>query len=312
MTPDVSQPAVQKRLYHPREAWLLAAPVLVGLVILTYGPTLVSLALGFTEWDLLGPIRWQGLANYQALVQDPTLLRTLLNTLVFVGATTFLEVVIGLSLALGIDTAMRATALGRRVASATRLSLLIPFLVPLASMGLVWQWLLAPGDTGWINAVLTQARLVNGPAAWLYEPFTAMAWVVIVQVWRQLGYTVLLLWAGLSQLPAEVSEAAELDGSRGFSKLWHVTLPMLSPTLFFVMTVSMMSGFQAFDAIYLLTKGGPENATQVLVYGIFEKAFAAFNIGQASVLAVVLFGCVMALTLLQWQVRRRWVLYEAE
>lgn len=281
---------------------LLAGPALAGLLVFTYGPTLASFALSFYQWDLLGPPQWVGLANYQRLLGDPLFWQVVRNTTWFVVAVTSLQLVLGLAIALALHRVVR----GQRW---LRLAYFLPYVTPMVAVALVFGWLYN-GDQGILNQVLLRLGLIAQPVAWLHQVETALGAVVALDVWKTLGYTVVLLLAGLLTVPPELEEAARLDGAQGWSLLWRVTLPLLSPTLFLVSLLTLIHAMQAFDAVYLLTQGGPQQATTVVVYALYQYAFQFYKVGQASALAYLLFAVILLLTLLQWGLRKHWVLYE--
>ena len=136
--------------------------------------------------------------------------------------------------------------------------------------------------------------------------------MIILRVWKDIGYTIILFLAGLQAVPPSLYESAELDGAGSWRTFWLVTLPMITPTLFFVAVMTLINGFQAFDSVYLLTQGGPEHSTELLVYWMFKNAFEFYKIGPASAIAYILFVLILSLTFVQWQLRKRWVLYEDE
>lgn len=275
-------------------------PALSGLLVLTWVPVLMSLALSFCRWDLLGTPQFVGLTNYQALLGDPLFWQTLKNTLVFVTGSVSLEITLALSLALMLNRAVKGVGLFRTL-------FFLPVVTPMVSVALVWGWLYDPQHGG-LNALLGLCGIK--PIAWLFDTHWAMPAIILLRVWKEVGYTMLLLLAGLQAIPTHLLESAALDGANGLKRLVYVTLPMLSPTLFFVLTVCLINAFQAFDSVYLLTQGGPQHSTQVLVFWVFQNAFQFYKVGPASAMAYVLFLLVLGITVVQWQLRKRWVLYE--
>ena len=306
--------------HQPLWGWVMIAPCLLGLLVLTYGPTVCSVALSFAQWDLLGPIQWVGWANFMSLWHDARFWNALNNTLVFVAIAATLETILALGLALLLTRPLPLQALWRSL-------FLIPYMTPLVGMAVVWGWLFAP-DAGFVNVSLetiqqgviafgqglgvlspTQAPWVRG-MAWLHHPHTAMGVIILMKLWKSLGYTALLFVAALQAIPESLPESAALDGATGWQHFWRITLPMISPTLFFVVTMLGIIGFQTFDAVYLLTQGGPNHSTDMVVYWLFKNSFEFYNIGLASAQAIVLFGVVMVLTGAQWWAKQHWVLHE--
>lgn len=286
-------------------AWAFILPCLVGLLVFTYLPIFASFGLSFSYWNLLGQPEWVGLANYQAVVQDPIFWTTFWNTWAFVFASGVLEVVLGLLLSVWIFQLVKGQAWFRSL-------YFMPYITPMVSITLVFGWIYDP-QFGLLNAVLQFVDVfdwMKEPIAWLQDPKTAMASVVMLRVWKNVGYNVLLFLAALGNLPSDLEESAHLDGASPWQIFWRITLPLISPTLFFVLVMTMINAFQVFDSIYLLTQGGPQHATEVLVYWMFKNAFEFYKIGPASAIAYILFWVILALTALQWQIRKRWVLHE--
>jgi multiple sugar transport system permease protein len=287
-----------------RWAWLFLAPCLLGLLLFTYLPITASLGLSFSYWNLLGTPRFVGLANYQAVLQDPLFWKSFGVTWLFVLVSGFLEVVLALLLAVWLNRAFRGQAFFRT-------AYFLPFITPMISVALVWGWLYDP-SYGIINWILRSLQLIHQPIAWLYDSRTALLGVIILRVWKDVGYNMVIFLAGLQAVPPSLYESAHLDGASSWRTFWTVTLPMVTPTLFFVGIMTIISGFQTFDAVYLLTQGGPEHSTELMVYWMFKNAFEFYKIGPASAIAYILFVVILALTLTQWQLRKRWVLYEDE
>lgn len=287
-------------------AWGFILPVLLGLVVLTYGPTVVSFALSFTEWDLLGTPQWVGLANYQALLLDPYFWKVLGNTTVFVTTVTTGEVLLAIALAWWV---FRLVGCWAWLQHTCRTAFFLPVVAPLVSVALVWGWLYDP-DIGLANGLLAAsgslAWLNHGePIAWLADPKTALWAVIVLQVWKSAGYAFVILLAALHALDDSLLEAATLDGAKPLQQLWRVVLPAIAPTVFFVVVMGVINNFQAFDSIYLLTHGGPNSATEVVVHWLFTQAFQGFKVGKASALAYLLFLVIAGLTGLQWWVKAR-------
>jgi len=285
-------------------AILLLAPCLLGLLIFTYIPVFGSLGLSFSYWNLLGTPSWVGFENYAAVLQDPLFWKSMQSTVWFVTVSGILEVVIALFLAMALNRAIKGQTL-------FRIAYFLPFITPMVSVSLVWGWLYDPAY-GAFNWLLQQAHLIQAPIPWLYNVSTAPWAVVILRIWKDTGYNILIFLAGLQTIPLSLTEAALLDGASAYRRFWNITLPMLSPTLFFVGIMTLINGFQAFDSVYLLTQGGPAHSTELLVYWMFKNAFEFYKIGPASAIAYLLFIIILALTLVQWQLRKRWVLYEDE
>jgi multiple sugar transport system permease protein len=279
-------------------------PCFLGLLVFTYLPSLVSFFLSGARWDLLGPFQWVGWQNYESLLKDPGFWQMLGNTLTFVVASTVLE----LSLALSLSWLLFRTTRGQHALS---LMLFIPYVTPMIAVSLVFGWLFEP-KAGGLNALLMALGLLSQPKAWLQDPQTALWAIIALQVWKSVGFKILLLVAGLESIPKAHWEAAQLDGASPWKQWRYVALPALGPTLFFLVMTGLIQGLQAFDAVYLLTQGGPNNQTNVIVYALFKQAFEFFNVGPASAMAVLLFLVIMGLTALQWWGRKHWVWSEGD
>jgi multiple sugar transport system permease protein len=310
LTVELGQPSVwQTRWQRWREsptfwAYVFIAPVMLGLLVFTYLPTVASFLLSFCYWNLLGAPQWVGWENYQRLLAEPSFAKVALNTGLFVVVSTIAKIVVGLGLAVLLQAVVRGKTFFRT-------AYFLPYITPMIGVSLVWGWLYDP-QAGLFNSVLQALHLINAPVAWLYTPQTAMAAVLLLEVWKSVGYTMVLFLAGLQAIPESVYESARIDGASPWQAFWRVTLPMVSPTLFFVSLISIIQSLQAFDSIYLLTQGGPEQSTAVAVYWVYKNAFEFYRVGPASALAYVLFVVILVLTLVQWRLRKRWVLHEAD
>lgn len=296
-----------RRKRHPARgneglwALLFLLPAVIGLGLFNAIPTLQSFYLSLTTWNFLGTPRFVGLANYRDLFADSLFYQVFGQTLVFGFATVAGEVVLALALALLLARPLRGMAIFRT-------AFFLPVVTSLVAVSILWGWIYDP-QIGVLNWAL--GKLGVSPIPWLSEPGWAMAAVVILSIWKGLGYNIILLLAGLSAIPQQYDEAARVDGANGVQRLWFVTLPLLAPTLFMVITVALINAFQAFDAIYMLTGGGPANSTSVMVYWLYKQAFQYYHVGKASAIAYVLFALILALTWLQWRVRKQWVHLES-
>lgn len=276
-----------------RTAYLLLAPSLLGVATFLVLPVLVVVWLAMEHWDLIGPRTFVGLDNVAAVASDGRFARSLLVTAVFV------VIVIPAQTLLGLGTALLLNR-GLRGASVFRVLFVLPWICAPLVLGVVWRWILAPTD-GALNA------LIGRRVEWLADPALALPSVAAVTVWTQVGYVALFFVAGLRAIPSTVHEAALLDGAGPWQTFRRITLPLLRPTMFFVLVTGVISTFQTFDAVYALTpKGGPEGVTDVVAGRIYYEAFQNREVGQAAVMAVVLFVLLVAVTLVQqrWFARR--------
>ena len=287
-------------------AWLFIVPCLLGLVVFTYLPTLASLLLSFHYWNLLGQPEWVGLDNYRQILVDPLFWKSFVTTWIFVIAIAGLQTIGGLLLAVWLNRLSVARGFFRA-------SFFVPFITPMIGVSLVWGWMY-DSNHGMLNQLLHGLSVLqnNESIAWLQDPHTALFAVILLQVWKSVGYNMIIFLAGLQGIPEEVYESAELDGASPISKFKSITLPLITPMLFFVSVISLINAFQAFDGVYLLTQGGPQHSTDIMVYWMFKNAFELYKVGPASAIAFVIFIIILVLTLLQWQLRKKWVLYEED
>jgi multiple sugar transport system permease protein len=272
---------------HGRTGAVLLAPSLFGLVVFLLLPILVVIWLSLNRWDLLAPIRFVGLDNYVDVLSDPTFGNAMLRTVIFVLSVIPLQTALGLFLAVLLSRGLPGSGLFRVI-------YVIPWICAPLALGVVWKWILAPYD-GALNTLLGLNM------EWLSDPAWAMPAVAGVTVWSQVGYTTLFFLAGLAAIPDMLIEAAQLDGASDWQLFWQIKVPLLGPTLFFVLVTGVISAFQAFDQIYALTpNGGPEGTTDVIASRIYLEAFqGGFNLGRASVMALVLFVILVVVTLVQ-------------
>ena len=271
-------------------------PALVGILVFIIIPVICSFGLSFTEWDLLNDIKFAGLSNYKAIFSDEVFLKILLNTFVFAVSTSVFGVIIPLVLAYILQRNIKG-------AEFFKVAYFLPFITPMIVIGVVWQWIFDP-NIGFLNSLL------NTHLKWLYDSSLALPALIAVSVWKLIGYNMVIFLSGFSSIPTSVIEAAKIDGANGIKLFSKVIVPMLSPTIFFVTIITVISSMQVFDLIYLMTQGGPDNSTNVIVYAIYKNAFEFFDVGKSCALAYVLFVIILALTLLQWHFRKKLVYIE--
>ncbi|MBQ2610771.1 sugar ABC transporter permease [bacterium] len=275
---------------------LLILPSIIGTVIFIVIPVICSFGLSFAKWDLLNPIQFVGFANYREIFTEPLFYKILTNTIIFSLATSILGVIIPLILADILNKKIRGSEFYKT-------AYFLPFITPMIVIGIVWQWIFDP-SIGILNHILHMH--IN----WLYSTEFAMPALIIVSVWKLIGYNMIIFLSSLSGISNSLFEAAKIDGANSFQTFKNITVPMLSPTIFFVVIITAISSFQVFDLIYLMTEGGPLDSTNVLVYSIYKNAFEYFNIGKASAIAYVLFVIILVLTLVQWHFRKQLVYNE--
>lgn len=282
-------------------AWglLMVAPLMIGWGVFFLVAFVASFGVSLTTWTLLSPPTFVGFENYARLVQDPRFIASLGNTL----RLTFLFVPLNLIVALGLAITLNRVAHFRNV---YRAIFFLPLLTMPVASAIVWRWLYDP-TFGPINTAL-DAIGVTGPA-WLADPTLAMVALVVMLVWNGVGRDMVIFLAGLQAIPRDLYEAALVDGANRWQALRYITLPLLSPTTFFVTVVTTIGAFQIFDAVYVMTAGGPGGTTRTAVFYLYEEAFANFRIGYASAMTWALFLLILGFTLVQFRAQRRWVHY---
>lgn len=275
---------------------LLILPALIGTLIFIVIPVVFSLGLSFCEWDLLSDVRFAGLKNYFELLTSPNFALILKNTFVFAISVTLIAVVIPVILAAVLNNKIRGSEFFKT-------AYFLPFITPMIVIAIIWEWIFDP-NFGLLNYLLKTH--IN----WLYDTKTALFALIIVSAWKLIGYNMVILLSGFSTISQNIYESAKIDGASPLNTFFKITLPLLSPTIFFVVIITTISSFQVFDLIYLMTQGGPMDSTNVLVYWIYKNAFEFFNIGAASAGAYILFVIVFVLTVIQWNIRKKWVFSE--
>jgi multiple sugar transport system permease protein len=276
------------------------APSLVVLLAFWIGPMLGTIWISLQDWNLIGKARYAGVDNYVELATDEKFHAALGHTLLFIVAYLPLVLVLGLAVALLLDSALPAMPLFRAV-------FFLPVISSWVAVSLLWKWILNPAG-GLLDRALSTVG-IDGPGWWT-DPNWAMPAVVLASVWKDLGFVAVLLLAGLQAIPTDLKEAAALDGANAWRRLRSVTLPLLSPSLFFVTVISVINSFQVFDQVYVMTGGGPGDATTVVVQQIVKYAFQYGRVGYASAMSIVLFAIVMLVTALQVRLQKRWVHYD--
>jgi multiple sugar transport system permease protein len=298
-----ARPRVSLARRETLAGYLFLMPNLIGFVIFTAFAVVASAAISLTTWDLLSDPVFVGFDNYVELLTDDSLFRTVLwNTFYFTVVSVPASTAIALGLALLFNTGLRAVPLFRT-------AYFLPVITATVVVALVWRWFFNP-DFGILNYVLYQLG-VDSPPNWLASRTWAMPSVIILSVWKQVGYNMVIFLAGLQAIPATLYEAAAIDGAGRWARFRNITLPMLTPTTFFVLVISIIGSLQVFDAVLVLTDGGPANATRTMVYHIWEEAFVFLEMGYAAAVAWILFLFVFLVTVVQWKLQGRWVHYEA-
>lgn len=279
-------------------ASLFILPAILGTFIFIVIPVFCSFGLSFAKWDLINPIEFVGFENYREIFTEPLFFKILLNTVVFAFTTSVFGVTIPLVLASILNSKIRGSEFFKT-------AYFLPFITPMIVIGIVWEWIFDPN-------IGLLANLLNIHINWLYDTNWAMPALIIVSVWKLIGYNMIIFLSSLGAVSNSLFEAAKIDGANSFQTFKNITIPMLSPTIFFVVIITAISSFQVFDLIYLMTQGGPLDSTNVLVYAIYKNAFEYFNVGKASAIAYVLFVIILVLTLIQWNLRKKLVYNETD
>lgn len=285
-------PIAADRPRHPHEeraAWGLVAPAAALIVVILALPLVVVVALSLTDYQLGAKVwRFVGLANYADLANDPVFWRSVANTALYAVA------VVAGSTGLGLAVALMLQGTGR-LASLWRTIFFLPVMASLVAMAIVWEFMLHP-TFGLVNAALDLVGVA--PANWLQSGATALPALAVIGVWQQFGFAMVLFLAGLSGIPTSLYDAAEMDGApSAWARFRLVTWPMLAPVTLFVVVISTIRSFQVFDTVHALTRGGPNKATEVLLYTMYAEGFEFFRTGRAAAIAVVFVAAMLVLTL---------------
>lgn len=275
-------------------------PNIIGFAIFTFIPIIASFILSFTNWDGFGEIKFVGFENFINLFSDDIFKISFWNTMVF----TLVSVPITLLIALGIAMLLNK---GIRGIKFVRAAFFLPYITAALAVAVVWQLLYHP-TLGPINQFLMSIGIDN-PPKWLSATNTAMISVIIMYVWKMAGYYMIIFLAGLQGIPRHLYEAAQIDGANKWETFKSVTLPMLSPVVFFTTIIALINSFKVFTEIYALTGGGPGHATNVLVYNIYVEAFKKYNLGYASAMSYVLCLIIIVITIIQFRGQKKWVNY---
>lgn len=270
-------------------------PSFIGFLVFIFVPVLMSLCLSFCNWNFLkgwGAIEFTGISNYIKLFSDDWFISSFFNNLLFTAVTVPVLLILGVIL---------AEVINRHVygGNIIRVLIFIPYISSVVAVCTVWQVMLQP-NYGPINQLLTSIGIAN-PPKWLVDSNWALAAIMIIYIWTQLGYYVAVYMAGLKNVPLEIYEAAQIDGASGIRQFFSITIPMVRPTTFFLSIMGIIASFKVFDLVSVLTQGGPGNSTSVMAYYIYESAFGDFKMGYACTLAWALFIVIFAVTLIQWK-----------
>lgn len=277
--------------------WVLffLLPSLLGFALFIIYPIFYSLGVSFTNWDLINAKEFVGFGNYTRLLSDPQFWNSLKNTFYFIIGYLPSVMIIGLLIALLLNSKLKMKVLFRGI-------YFLPVVTSWVAVSLVWKWLFNP-KFGLINYFIEMIGL-SGPS-WLNDPKTAMIAIIITSVWKDIGFIMVLYLGGLQNISTSLYEAAGIDGASKFQQFWKITLPMLKPTTFFVSMISLINSFQVFDQVNIMTEGGPGDSTTVLVQNIYNSAFKYSEMGYAAAMSWVLFLIILVVSLVQmWGERK--------
>lgn len=294
--PPVPAPRPARRRNRTWVGWSFILPNFIGFAALTLVPVIASLALSFLDWDSYSTPRWVGLDNFERMIHNDTFWTALKNTAYYAVG----HVPLTLCAALGFAVLLNQKLKGARF---FRTALFFPYITSLVAVAVVWNMLLSP-ESGPVNQFL-RAIGIDHPPGWTTSTTWAMPAVIVASVWRDLGYYMILYLAGLQTIPAELYEAAQVDGASGWQRFRHITIPGLRPTTFFVLIMLTISSFKVFDLIQVMTEGGPGRATLVLSQVIYREGIVQGRFGYSSAVSMVLFVIVLTITVVQFRLQRR-------
>ena len=281
-----------KQMRKQWSAYLSLSPWFILFSIFTLFSVSFSFYISFREWNILEPAKpFVGLENYIHLFKDEKFFQSLWNTILFTGFGVPLGMASGLLIALLLNTKVRGQGLFRTF-------YYIPVITPLVVSSVIWKWIYQ-GDYGLLNYYLLRLGIIKEKLLWLADPDLAMPALIIMGVWMGTGGIMVMYLAGLQSIPEELYDAAKVDGANGFQRMLFVTVPLLSPTTFYVLITSIIGSFQAFAHIYIMTNGGPLGRTTVVGYYVYQKGFRHFEMGYASAMAYILFALIFIFTIIQ-------------
>lgn len=289
-----------KRRREAVAGYLFITPNLLGFLIFQLVPIVVAILLAFTEWDLINDPIWVGFANYRNLLKEPVFHLSVKKTLYFVVINVPVQSMLALLIAILLNRSIRFQNLIRTL-------FIVPWVSMAVAVGLTWTWIYN-SQFGLLNEILTRVGLDKIP--WLAHPDWALISVIVVNIWQFLGFHIIVFLAGLQMIPREVEEAAIVDGATPLTRFFKVTLPLISPVLFYDLIVNVIGTFQAFDLPYAMTGGGPGNATRVYNLYLYQKGFQFLRMGEASAMAVMLFIIIGITTAFFFRVVGRRVNYD--
>ncbi len=288
------------RVKEVSRVWLFVLPALIPLAVFWIYPILRSIYISLTDWDYMSPTyNFVWFDNFISLLKDQRFYDALWNTVVFSVGTLIPTILLGLGLALLLQKSFKGSGVIKFI-------LFSPWITPTVAVSIVWTWIYDPGS-GIANVILKFFGLPE--LQWIKSSQTAMLAVIIVTVWKSLGYAMIFYLSALEKVPKELYEASGMDGAKSWQRFRDVTLPCISPTTFFLMIITMVNSLQAYDQIQILTQGGPSGSTRTLLYMYYQLGFEEFNMGQATAVAIVLILITILLSVVQFTGSKKWVHY---
>ncbi len=276
-----------------REAWvayLFVLPVFILFIIFRFGPALTSLVLSFAEYEIGGSVNFIGLDNYRLLFEDSVFWTSVRVTIMYTLMVMPLTVITALGLALLVARSFRGVGLFRSL-------FFLPYITSTVMAAIIWLWIYSPTEKGLLNSFL--AVLGAAPIGWLQDRDTVLLSLAVMSTWKGFGYSMMIFIAGLLAIPEMYYEAAQIDGATWRQRFFHITLPLLKPIIFFVLVIETIASFQVFDAVYIMTGGGPARASFTLVYMLYNQGFQYFNFGYASAIGMFLFVAIFIIAMIQ-------------
>lgn len=289
-----------KKVLRYLKGYLFILPNFIGFFIFMAVPIIMGLVISFTDYNGFNQFNFVGLKNYLTMFEDEYFRVSLKNNIVYTLVTVPGTIVFALMLAMAVKQGIKGSGLFKTM-------FFLPNITSMVAVGIVWAMIFNP-TLGPLNQILRAVGIEN-PPMWISSTDTALGSIMLVAIWKQAGYYMIILLAGLQSIPSQLYEAASIDGAGGIHKFFKITLPMLSPTMFMVTILCIINSFQVFDLVNIMTTGGPGRSTNVLVFRIYQEGFQKLQFGYASAMAYFLFLIVMIVTLIQFRGQKKWVNY---
>ena len=281
-----------RRIREEWSAYLMLSPGLLLFSVFVLFSICFSFYISFHQWDILNPSKpYVGLANYRRLADDPLFKKSLYNTFIYTLFSVPLTMVAGFAIALLLNQAIRGRAIFRT-------AFFLPVITPLVVAALMWKWVYN-GDFGLANYYLQRLHIIHHEILWLSNPDLALPSVIVMSIWKNLGFAMVIYLAGLQAIPEEYYEAARVDGAGALHRLRHITIPLVAPTSFFLLVIGVIGSFQVFTELFIMTSGGPLQATTTIVYYLWNMGFQQFQMGYATAIAYALFAIIFVFTCIQ-------------